>query len=312
MDNWETSPLPTLEPTWWVMDTEPGMDDLAGDGTVDVLVVMKDKLKIFPFQDLSGKDRLFLGRFEIPKHGEAFQFPEAVFAPGAVAFIDFLAGFPVDCCEMLMLIGEYSTQADKVTVKDGQGKAAASVPDKFFEWPDKDKVMFNLTGIPTKNVAKMLAPNLEGEPKPAKVHWWFRVNLVIQDDQKWPVPGEFLGLGVRMMPDLPWGSQKSSPFIYSGNWMDLVYLTGGVVKEIIDPTDTAPYSVYTVIWHGKEIKNVRPSDFALYAVGDRVTILKDVTADKKTQLWKDDDMKTFGDGWMIAPITFYGLEQGEA
>jgi hypothetical protein len=298
----------TLEPTWWVMDHEPGMDDLAGTAG-DILKKMKEDLKIFPFQDRDGNDRLFLGRYEFPKSGEDFQFPEAVFAPGKVAgWIDFLAGFPVDDVEMLVAIGEYSTKADKMIAKDGAGKVVAPVPQKFFDWPDKDKVLFNLTAIPTKNLGKMLAPNLEGEPKPEKAHWWFRVNLVDQDAKKWPVPGEFVGLGVRMMPDKPWGKQKSSPFVWSGNWMQTVYYAGAVIKEIIDPTDDVPYPTYTVDWQGKEIKNVRPSDFAEYKVKDRVTVLKDVSTDKKTSLWKDDDQKTWGDTWQICPISFYGLD----
>lgn len=112
-----------------------------------------------------------------------------------------------------------------------------------------------------------------------------------------------------MMPDKPWGHQKSSPFIYSGNWVDTVYYSGAVIKEIQEPTDDTPYSTYAVTWRGKDIENVRPSDFAEYQVGDRVTILKDVATDKKTQIWKDDDIKAFGDTWVICPITFYGLEQ---
>ena len=299
----------TLEPTWWVMDREPGMDDLA-EGITGILKKMQEDLKIYPFQDRDENDRLFLARFEFPKYGEDLTFPEAIFAPGKVAgWIDFLAGFPVDDCEMLLAVGEYSTKADKVTVMDGAGKVVAPVPEKFFQWPDQDKVLFNLTALPTKNLGKMLAPNLGGEPKPAKAHWWFRVNLVDQDGKKWPVPGEFLGLGVRMMPDKPWGHQKSSPFVWSGNFVDTVYYSGAVVKEIIEPTDDMPCSTYTVTWRGKDIENVRPSDFTLYKVGDRVTILKDVSTEKKTQLWKDDDMKTWGDGWQIVPITFYGLEQ---
>ena len=91
--------------------------------------------------------------------------------------------------------------------------------------------------------------------------------------------------------------------------MDGVYLTSAEITEVIAPTDTKPYSTYTVAWRDQEIKNVRPSDFAEYKVGDRVTILKDVAATKKTQTWKDDDTKTFGDTWMIAPITFYGLKK---
>ena len=290
------------------MDREPGMDDLA-EGATDILKTMKEKLKVFPFQDRDGNDRLFLARFEIPKFGEDFQFSEAVFAPGAVAaWIDFLAGFPVDDCEMLLAIGEFSTKADKVVAMDGDGKVVAPVPAKFFQWPDADKVLFSLTALPTKNVGKILAPNLDGEPKPAKAHWWFRVNLMGQDSKKWPVPGEFLGLGVRMMPDKPWGHQKSSPFVWSGNWVDTVYYSGAVITEVIDPTDEIPYSQYKVKWRKNEA-TANPSDFAEYKVGDRVTILKSVDTGKKSQLWKDDDMKTWGDGWQIVPITFYGLEQ---
>lgn len=296
----------TLEPTWFILDTEPGMDDLAGT-TGNILKTMKEQLKIFPFQDLDKHDRLFLARFEFPKGGERFTYPKAVFADKKVGgFIDFLAGFPIDCIEMLVAIGEYSTKADKVSVKPGDDRAAAPIPDKFFKWPDDGKVLLNLTAIATKDLGKIIAPNLDGEPKPANAHWWFRIDLVNMDEKKWPVIGEFFGLGVRMMPDVPWGKQKSSPFIYSGNWMDSVYLASAAIKEIIDPTDDVPYPTYTVNWHGKDIENVKPSDFAEYRVDDRVTILKDVSTDKKTQLWKDSDMKEFGDNWTIIPLTYYG------
>lgn len=307
LEDLNMGPSNTLEPTWWVIDQEPGMDDLAGI-TGDILKKMKDDLKIFPFQDRDARDRLFLARFEFPKSGEAFKYSEAVFAPGEViGFIDFLAGFPVDCIEMLVAIGEFSTKADKVTVLDGTGKAAAPVPEKFFEWPDRDKVLLTLTAIPTKDRAKILAPNLGGEPDLTKPHWWFRVNLV-GDTAKFPIPGEFVGLGVKMMPNVSWGKQKSSPFVYSGNWVDTVYYASGVITEVIIPTDTVPFPTYKVKWRKDEI-TVKPSDFAEYRVGDRVTILKDVSTDKKTELWKDDDTKTPKDNWTIAPITFYGLER---
>ena len=298
----------TMEPTWWVLDREPGMDDLAG-ASGEVLKKMKDDLKIFPFQDKDGNDRLFLARFEFPKDGEKFQFPEAVFAPGKVAgWIDFLAGVPVDDVEMLVAVGEYSTKKDKVTVKDGSGKAAAPVPKKFFDWPDKDKVLFSLTAIPTNNVGKMLAKNLEGEPEPTKAHWWFRYNMVdnTSNPAKFPVLGEFIGLGVRLMPTVSWGKQKSSPFIWSGNWFNSVYLTGGVIKAVIEPTDETPYPTYTVTWRNKDIENVKPSDFCEYRVGDRFSILKDVSTTKTTQLWKDKDQTEFGDNWTIIPLTYYG------
>lgn len=58
--------LPGLDPTWIILDREPGMDDLkvkAGDS----LQKMGEDLKIYPFQDRDGNDRLFLARFEFPK-----------------------------------------------------------------------------------------------------------------------------------------------------------------------------------------------------------------------------------------------------
>ena len=82
---------------------------------------------------------------------------------------------------------------------------------------------------------------------------------------------------------------------------------GGGVTEVIEPTDEAPYPTYKVQWRKDEV-TATPSDFAEYKVGDRVTILKDVATTKQSQLWKDDDMKEFGENWMIVPITFYGLE----
>jgi hypothetical protein len=49
-----------------------------------------------------------------------------------------------------------------------------------------------------------------------------------------------------------------------------------------------------------------PTDFAEYREGDRVAIVKDVSATKQSQLWKDEDQKEAQDAWRIAPVTFYG------
>jgi hypothetical protein len=316
--------LSTLEACWSVLDREPGMDDLA-EGAEEILKQMGEDLKIYPFQDTDGKDRLFLARFEFPKYDEDFTFPEAG-QEGSFGFIDFLAGFPLDCVEILVAIGEFSSKAkqgeeSKVSVDEGT-KVFPTIPSGgLFKWPEKNKILLNLTAIPTKDIAKFLAKNLAGEPKPATPKWWYRVQLrdqvTVQDEtltNKFPVPGEFLGLGVRIWPGKYWGHQKSNPFVYTGNWMDTVYYSSARITEVIDPTDEIPYPTYKITWHGKDKDEkdkeitVNPSDFALYKVGDRVTVLKDVASDKKTQLWKDDDMKTFGETWMIAPIGFYGLD----
>jgi hypothetical protein len=326
-----------LGPTWWIMDSDEGMDDIA-DQAGDSLQDMVKNLQINPFQTLAGTDRLFLARFEFPIYGADFHYQEAVFVnqQPVSGFIDFLAGFPIEdkgvpAVEMLMAIGQYSTTPDKVTAVPGDDKVVAPVPETFFQWPDKDKILLNLTSLVAANFdqvtqqnvtgvpAQILAKNLNGQPAPTKPHWWFRINMPASDASgnppKWPVPGELLALGVRMMPDVCWGtqSQLSSSFMYAGHWMDTVFYTSGVVTEVIDPTVDTPYPTYKVKWRVTDansdgIVTATPSDFATYQVGDRVTILKDVTTTKTSQLWSDDDMKAFGDTWQIVPISFYELD----
>jgi hypothetical protein len=285
-----------LEETWFVLDVEPDMDDMmeqAGDSLDD----MVERFEVNPFQSWDNQDRVFLAQFEFPKSPE----------DDATEKINFMTGFPMDAIEMLVTIGEYSTKEDKVDVLPGDNRASAPVPDDFFAWPEEDKILLNYTAIPSPNMDWM-ASSLEGGKEP-RYHWWFRVDGV-PDDAKWPVPGEFLALGVRMMPDVPWGAQKSSPFMYSGNWMDTFYYTGAVILEIIEPDTEFPFPRYVVQWRGQEIV-ATPSDFAEYQVGDRVTILKDFEAEKEKQTWKDEDMQTWDEKWVIVPITFYGLDQEE-
>ena len=272
---------------------------------------------------MSVDDRVFLARYEFPKYGEGFQFSAAVSAlteaedSAPAAFIDFLTGFPIDCVEMLVFLGEYSSAPDpetgitKINVQQGMGATAPvwdGMNSRIFTWPEPEKILLNLTALANKSVGKIMAENLEGEPKPKEPHWWYRV-LVSASDKKFPIPGEFVALGVRMFPGEYWGRQLSSPFIYSGNWFDTVYLTGGRITEVIEPTDLVAYPTYKVAWRSQEF-TANPSDFAEYRVDNRVTILKDCSTDKKTQLWKDEDMKPECDktSWQILPLSFYGMD----
>ena len=315
------------------------MDDLA-EGSVEILTEMKADLEIYPFQDTDGNDRLFLARFEFVKYEESSQFPDAV-DEGQAAFIDFLAGFPIDCVEMLVFIGELSSKSkededSKVNVQPGTS-VVPPVPHgdgPFFRWPEEDKILLNLTAIVTKNVGKIFAPNLTGELKPSSSKWWFRCQLA-GGEVKFPVPGEFGGLGVRMFPGMYWGRQKSSPFVYSGNFLDTIWYSSGAITEVIEPEtedeETAgkfPWNTYKIKWRGEEVLTI-PTDFAEYrgpvdedTPGDRICILKDVGTEKTSQLWLDEDMKAetactpdepkeFIGPWAVAPICFYGLETEE-
>jgi hypothetical protein len=291
--------LPTLEATWWGFETEPGMDDIltkAGDS----LQGMIDRLKVHPFNGKSG-ERIFLAQYKIKNDGEMN--------------LNFLGGFPLDCLEMMVLVGEYSSLPNNVDVKAGQS-GIPPMPAKAFFWPEDGRIVFNKLASAVKNSttgleAKMFADSL-GSEQPKK-HWWFNTLFSSEqaDQRKVPVPGEFMGLGVRIMFDKPWGEQKSSPFLYAGNWMDSVYYTSAVIKEVQEPTGERPYPLYTVQWRGLEVE-ATPSDFAEYAVGDRVTILKDVETEKPEQTWEDEDVEEFNpDKWVIAPVSFYDNGEGQ-
>jgi hypothetical protein len=272
-----------------------GLMEQAGNS----LEKMGERLQIYPFQDRNEDFRLFLARYEFPAYAEEFQHPDGVFLNDALGFIDFLGGFPLECVEMLVMVGEHSSEPGKVAVKAGEG-AAPPVPQDFFSWPEQDRVLLNTLYLAAENV-KWMAKNLDGEPEPMNLHWWLRVNL--RDPKvKFPVPGEFLGLGVRLMPDVPWGAQKSSPFLYSGNWLDTVYYTGARVTAV-DASGDVP--VYQVQWR-QQLVWVKPSDFAEYRVGDRVTILKKAPSAKSSQRWKDADTQEFNEDWVIVPAIFYG------
>ena len=307
----DTIGLPTLEPLWWGVD-EPGMDDLYDKAGRDsesegsLRKTMIDRLKIYPV-NIKTKDNptLFLAQFKLD---------QSVEQAGTVN-INFMISFPIDTLEMMVLIGQYSSLPSTVDAVPGDDKPIPPLPTELFTWPEKDRIVFNKMYVAVQESAyglttKMFADSLGGEDP--QYHWWFNVLFAKKqaDQKKFPVPGEFLSLGVRIFIDKIWGKQKSNPFIYSGNWFATVYYDSAVIIDVIPPTNIKPYSTYTVTWHGleQEITKVKPSDFCEYRVGDRVTILKDVTTDKTVQRWDDDDMKTFGEGWVIAPITFYGLE----
>jgi len=307
------------EATYWLFRKEPQMDDLltqAGDS----LDKFFDRFKIYPIN--IDKDRvLFLGRFEIKKYGEESQFSDkGTGGEGVMGFADFLCGFPMECTEMMVLVGEISARAaykaGKLPVQDGKGQPTSPMPDSFFEGYEDVRTLLTYMYLDTQ-YAMCWIDGLKGEPEPGGLKWWVRVPFpekINGNPAKFPYPGEFVALGVRLMPDKPWWDQESSPLLFSGNWADTVYLSGAVIKEIQDPTDDRPYPTYTVQWRKNEIKDVRPSDFAEYRVDDRVAVLKDIESDKKTETWKDDDTKgseekAFDkDKWVIVPLMFFGID----
>jgi hypothetical protein len=301
---------PYLEPTWFAF-REDQMDDVLEKAGKSLEKPMFERLNIRPVviseDGNEGKERLFLARFELPKYGAALKFPEAELPMAkskCLGWIDFLAGFHYGCCEMLMVVGEVTTRVEDFPAMPGEKGAVPPIPDDFFDEKFKDdKIIHNYLWLESEN-AEGLVEGLSGEPEPAGPHWFFRVNCI--EKQEWPYPGEFLGLGNRIFPNLPWTLAKSPefhPFLFSGMYMDTVFITSA---EVIDVEDTAEgYCKVKVLWREKEIW-AYPTDFAKYEVGDRVTICKDITTLKTSELWDDQDLWAFDEElWCVVPITYY-------
>jgi hypothetical protein len=310
MADFQPLDLDDLEVTWWIMDTEPEMDDIyerAGES----LEPMVERLQMHLFQDANNAPRLFLARYELPKYQEDFQHADGVFLPEARGFVDFLAGFPIECVEMLGHMGEYSVKEEdnEFDVLPGDS-TVPPMPKELFEGIPDERLLLNTCFFEEEEQGEnpLETENLSGEPEPSNLHWWVRTN--VKDEDKFPVPGEFMGLAVRIMPGKPWGMQKSSPFIYSGNWMDTVYLSSARVTEVLPDKDPKePWAKLRVQWRDQEVE-VNPSDFAEYQVDDRVTVLKEVDVDKPSQTWDDEDVKEFDEEkWIAIPLSFYGLEE---
>jgi hypothetical protein len=227
---------------------------------------------------------------------------------------------PFESVELLVMIDEYDDPAKVATKEASENDAVPPFPNDLFAGYDGDKFLLNYLFIWGNNTDPM-AKSID-DPD-AQNHWWFRFNLpdrVATPDSfqnmglpdgkneggppKYPTPGGFLGMAIRFMPDQPWGTQDTSPFIYTGNFMDTLYYSRGTVMAVEEDADTG-LTIYQVFWHDGNTYKICASDFNQYNVGDVVAILKDSSAEKQSQLWKDDDMTTFGDNWQIVPVTFY-------
>ena len=282
-------------PTWWLWDDEE-FDILPEVG--DSLDEMYDRLMIRPNIINQADERIFEARYELPRFEGKLKYAEALFTENAIGFLDFVIGVPYGCIERIGVAVEDGE--DVIGVLD-DGYAVPPVLEDLFQEKEGVASIFNLIWLDYVNT-KSFAKALEVSPV-LKNHWWFRINL-IGDEDTHPVPGEFMSLVLFLFPNESWGWQRSDPSLFSGNWMETLFYTSGIVLEVLED------GAYIVQYRKNRIQAVS-SDWAEYAEGDRVTILKEVDNPAESFTWedmKDDDgnMKDYKeDKWVLAPITFY-------
>lgn len=306
--------------TWWLFN-EPNIANMvtvAGDFLDDMYL----KFGVKPAEIDGASPKIAEARYEMRKYGEEITYPQAILPEfigqidNMAGWMDFLSGVPYGVMEMQIRVGEVSSQSALYPTLSDPGAPVPPIPNEFFdETYEKKDNLYDYLWLGADNVDEF-ADGLAGEPT-TDLLWWLRYNHVLPPEadapQKFPHPGEFVAVGARLFPDKPWGDQETSPYLFSGNWVDTLYYTSAIVDEIIEPTDMRPFKLYKVKWRGKEEEMdqedynkflARPSGFDEHEVGDRVTILKDAETERLTQTWKDD--KEFLEIiWRIAPITFY-------
>jgi hypothetical protein len=198
-------------------------------------------------------------------------------------------------------------------------ESAYLVPDEIVDSQNEKNSSGETAYAPNPKLdVELFSSKMKQYPEDVKPKKWMR--YWIHKDSTLPVPGEFIGILCRPVacPPHVWWFQESSPFVYAGNWVETGNLTSGVVTVVTleaDRTDGKIGNQYRVKIQGCEVI-IEASDFLVYAVGDRVAVLKldsIVTAATKSFTWLDQptfkstDNLTEKITYLILPATFYKI-----
>jgi len=160
---------------------------------------------------------------------------------------------------------------------------------------------------------ELFAEDFDGLDNPP-LHQWLR--YWITEGNTEIVPGEFVGMLCRPWPLHCWWFQETSPFLYSGHWLETEFYTSGIVKEVqvIDedftPGDGEVGNRYK-IWVKNEEIIVKSSDFLEYEVDERVGLLKTWRDGSGTGGFNWQNLSLLNTGatltetWIIVPAGFY-------
>ena len=305
----------TLEATWWLFDEEsvPNLWEKNKEGLKEDLEVFENLSPVL----IDDEERLYEAKYEFIKYGAQFKYENALIKglDNPIGWAEFLGGVPYASIELMALLFVENTEPEDYPVIEAKGNdPTAPMPDNLFEGFREKDIVYNVLFV-EDDWLDAFTDSVKGEVKAPR--WWQRLNFFLKDPEekekeKRPTPGEFVSLGIRMFPDKPWGTQKSSPFLSSGNWFDTLYYTSAKVVEVLEPEEDRPFKLYKVRWRANDDDETeflaRSSGFEEYQVDDRVAILKDAATDRQSQTWEDD--KEFDQNvWRIVPVTFWKKEE---
>jgi hypothetical protein len=267
--------------------------------------------------------------FEILFKKQSFRYnSEATTPDDVVGYISFPVA-QLGVMEVISLVQQSLTDASTFTMNDDE-KPVKESPSLFP--PMTGWILNKCYGrhliesgylVPDAEKSKYLHPAKTIIPEQKygadiKPKGWARLWITRTD--KWPVPGEFIGILCKPTP-VPhcWWFQASYPFLYAGDWFDTWDLTSGIIETkttgVTHHTNGTSCTLYRVRIYGRLI-DIYSSDFLDYTVGDRVGVCKVffMVKDPRTTSFDFQDQAAqtgiapeplMSVDYVIIPITFF-------
>jgi hypothetical protein len=282
---------PRMSDLWYLWDVQE--DPLGGENEETLKDYVETKMQgaklVQTITDTSGsfKRRAFTMAYEWVPEGQAPSI--SLDLDGAFACLEFLSG-DLAAAESTLLLGEETGALDDC--REG-GDLLPPLPARSGV---NEEVLTHGFYLHNKDVQIIK----ESELKPFTI-----TRKGIKEEDKFPTPGEYLGMAVRAWPNHAWFSQRTNPFIFSSNWFETNHYSSGIVEGVVDIGDD-DFS-YNVRIRGVLVTGVLSTDFLTYQVNDRVTLLKVGESLDDNSLFTETDMKekTYNSTWRIIPITFF-------
>jgi hypothetical protein len=259
-------------------------------------------------------------RYETILNGKSFKYYSQGMPIDSVGYLAFPIG-QLGVMEIVSLIGESVTEDDSFSTnaQDAIVEGKEMMPPVHNNRGHCAGEHLIEDGYLIQDKVEYLADDFEDQES-IEPHRWLR--YWIHKDDTFPVPGEFVTLLAKpeLLPELfhVWWFQETYPFLYSGQYWENEYYTSGIVQEIIEPGDESEEetNIYKIWIRGFEMW-LRPTDFYLYEVDERVAIVKETLDLIDNMDWtliesdKDNDSSSKDnpdEDWYIAPISFYEVE----
>jgi hypothetical protein len=256
-------------------------------------------------------------RYETILEGRSFKYYSGGMPSNSIGFLAFPIG-QLGVMEIVSLIGESVTEADGFSI--GAQEAIVEAGDMMApvhhnrghcvgEHLIEGGYLVQNDGT---DKVELMSEDFIGQES-VEPHRWLRYWLMPEDT--FPVPGEFVALLAKSeLFHVNW-FQATAPILYSGQYWENEYYTSGVIQEVIEPDDESEEetNIYKVWVRGFEMW-LRPTDFYLYEIDERVAIVKETLDLVDNMDWtliesdKDNDSSSADnpdEDWRVAPISFY-------